>query len=99
GESELPRNGPNVVVCDNCITMNNRPPVRLLSAVRDKFADAGQRFRRALMPKPGVLRINDAKKFDAPERYRAAHLTRQADRPIHRMPDEAAREDQPLRVE
>src|SRR5256886_17305182 len=52
-----------------------------------------------LVPEFRVAGVRHAKKFDAPERYRAAPLTRQADRPIHRMPDEAAREDQPLRVE
>ena len=95
----MARDGPKVVVCDNCVTMNNRPPVRLLSPVSDKFADAGQRFRRMFVPEFRVAGVRHAKKFDAPERYRAAHLTRQADRPIHRMPHKSAREDQPLRVE
>ena len=76
--------------------MTNRPPVCFDRPVRDKFTNAGQRFGGALVSEPGVPRINNAKQFHYPQRCRAADQARHANRPIHRVPDKPAREDQAL---
>src|SRR5206468_7565001 len=95
----LTRDRPEIVIRDDPVAMNDRPPVRFDRPVGDKLRYARQRFRSVPVTELGIAGIGHAKTLHPPERYGSAHPAGHADRPIHRLPDTSPGENQTERTE